>query len=138
MLEAVLAHLNNWFPERDGRRAGTYEIRNGALAAPFLREGQYFRVRGSAFNDGLHRQGGEALRDEKFTGEVWALAIPPGVIALAQEIAAWREANPESDRVSESFGGYSYTRGDGSSGFAGGWQAAFAARLSPYRRAYDD
>ena len=174
MLEAILSHLNNWFAAPGGRHRGTFRIDCGVLEAGFLREGQYFRIRGSVYNDGLHRAAGRAvpastsdeagvesgdiahgagaeeeggrdplsrLRDETFTGEIWALAVPPGIVALAAEIAAWREKNPETDRVSESFGGYSYSRGNAgtaSGGAVGGWQAAFASRLSPYRRAYDD
>ena len=154
MLEILLSHLNNWFPAPGGKHTGTFEIVSGVLRADFLREGQYYRVKGSAMNDGLHQYGATASgengtenadsfggRDEVFEGEVWALAIPRAVIALAEEIAAWREKNPETDKVSESFGGYSYARGTGPAGGtspAGGWQAAFAARLSPYRRMVDD
>ena len=173
MLETILTHLHNWFPARGGKHVGTFEIVSGEPRVPFLREGQYYRVRGSAMNDGLHRAAvppsasDDALaedgvsaheagasdenetenadsfggRDEVFEGEIWALAVPEAVIALAEEIAAWREKNPETDKVSESFGGYSYSRGSGNAGQtggAGGWQAAFAARLAPYRRPYDD
>ena len=51
--------------------------------------------------------------DERFEGAVWALAVPPAVIALAGEITEWQEKNGEavlSPYTSESFGGYSYTR----------------------------
>ena len=154
MLETILTHLHNWFPLKDGKHEGTFEIVSGAPAVGFLQPGQYYRVRGSVFNDGLHRRptasdatetGGAELfgdgsehspQDEVFTGEIWALAVPDAVIALAQEIAAWREKNPETDKMSESFGGYSYTRG--AAGASGGWQTAFAARLAPYKRTYDD
>ena len=172
MLETILTHLHNWFPLRDGKHSGTFAIVSGMPNVSFLRPGQYYRVKGSVFNDGLHQaavppstsdgasvqddtSAPEAAatdanmpsgaiesseeKDEIFTGEIWALAIPPAVIALADEIAAWRERNPETDKTSESFGGYSYTRGAASgSGTAGGWQTAFAARLAPYRRACDD
>ena len=170
MLETILTHLNNWFPAKNGKHSGAFAIVSGVPRVDFLAPGQYYRVRGSALNDGLHRaaapssasdampsgealdareagtgrdetQGGDVLHDESFTGEIWALAIPQAVIALAGEIAAWRKANPETDKLSESFGGYSYTRGSGSAtGAPGatGWQAVFAARLRPYRRVYDD
>lgn len=134
MLEAVLMHLNNWFPAGGGKHAGTFAARHGALCAPFLLPGQYYRIRGSVLNDGLHRQGDNDLHRETFTGEVWALAIPREVIALSQQIEAWCAQHPESDLVSERFGDYSYTR----AGASGGWQSAFAARLAPYRRVYDD
>ena len=139
MLETILTHLHNWFPVKGGKHSGTFEIVSGALAVDFLRPGQYYRIKGSVFNNGLHQHVAESLNDEVFDGEVWALAIPATVISLAEEIAAWREKNPETDKTSESFGGYSYTRGTSSAtGAPGGWQAAFASRMNPYRRPYDD
>ena len=131
MLEAMLTHLHNWFPAKDGKHAGAFVIASGVLSPDIgLVSGQYYRIRGSVFNDGLHRiDGGEALTDEAFTGEVWALAIPK---------AAWRESNPETDKTSESFGGYSYSRGQSASGGVGGWQAAFASRLNAWRRPNDE
>ena len=140
MLEAMLTHLHNWFPAKGGKHAGTFVIASGVLSPDVgLVSGQYYRIRGSVFNDGLHCAGdGEALTDEAFTGEVWALAIPKAVQELAEEISAWRESNPETDKTSESFGGYSYSRGQSASGCVGGWQAAFAGRLNAWRRPSDD
>lgn len=132
MLEAVLNHLHNWFPVKGAARTGTYAVVSGALTLDFLQYGQYFRIEGSVFNDGLHAYPCQDLTDETFTGTVYPLAIPRDVQQLAAEIAAWREQNPETDKVSESFGGYSYTRASGAA--LPGWQAAFAARLNRYRR----
>ena len=96
MLEQLLAELHNWFRVRDGVdgvHRGSYAIQNGEITLDFLREGQYFRIVGSLFNDGLHQYGPgmEVLRDEAFTGAVWALAVPEAVVELAGEIAAWRK-----------------------------------------------
>lgn len=139
MLEQVLSEIHNWF-QRD-IVPGTYTIRDGGVTLPFLRDGQYFRIVGSVLNDGLHRYGPDMplLEDETFEGAVWALAVPRAVVELAGEIAKWQEkygdtiSNPYS---SESFGGYSYTKSGGANenGGAGGWQAAFRARLNPYRK----
>lgn len=140
MLEEMLTHLHNWFPARNGKHAGAFVIASGVLSPDVgLVSGQYYRIKGSVFNDGLHRvDGGEALTDEEFDGEVWALCIPKAVQELAEEIAAWRESNPETDKTSESFGGYSYSRGQSATGGVGGWQAAFAGRLNAWRRPNDD
>ena len=140
MLEAMLTHLHNWFPAKDGKHAGAFVIASGVLSPDIgLVSGQYYRIRGSIFNDGLHRiDGGEALTDEAFTGEVRALAIPKAVQDLAEEIAAWRESNPETDKTSESFGGYIYSWGQSASGGVGGWQASFASRLNAWRRPNDE
>lgn len=139
MLEQVLTHIHNWF--QVGIYPGTYTIEDGCITLPFLRDGQYFRIVGSVFNDGLHRYGPdmEALTDESFDGSVWALAIPKAVIDLAGEISDWQKRYGEvveSPYTSESFGGYSYSKASGAneSGGSGGWQAAFRARLNPYRK----
>lgn len=139
MLEEVLMHLHNWF--RTGIYPGTYTIQNGGIDLDFLQDGQYFRICGSLFHDGLYQYGSriEGLKDEVFTGTIWALAIPKTVIELAGEIAAWQEkykAVIDSPYTSESFGGYSYSKasGAGDSTGSGGWQAAFRGRLNPYRK----
>lgn len=139
MLEQVLTHIHNWF--QTGICPGTYTIEDGGITLPFLQDGQYFRICGSVFNDGLHRYGPDMplLEDEIFTGAVWALAVPKAVVELADEIAAWREkygAVMDSPYTSESFGGYSYSKasGAGDSTGSGGWQSAFRARLNPYRK----
>lgn len=147
MLTELCAEIRNYFL-RDYRKdihAGTFTISNGSIEPlSFLQTGQYFRIVGSVFNDGVHQYGSEydPLTDEVFSGAVWAMAVPPAVIALSEEIDDWVEANSavlSSPYQSESFGGYSYSKsagrsrgGDMSSGY--GWQDQFASRLSPYRR----
>lgn len=139
MLEQVLTHIHNWF--QVGIYPGTYTISDGGITLPFLQDGQYFRIVGSLFNDGLHQYGPamEMLRDETFDGSVWALAVPKSVVELSGEIAAWQakyKDTVESPYTSESFGGYSYSKasGAGDSTGSGGWQSAFRARLNPYRK----
>lgn len=132
MLEQILQHLNNWFPTEI--REGTFAVEEGTLALPFLQTGQYFRIVGSVFNDGLYQYPAEGLTDETFTGSVWALAIPKAVIALAADVSTWQEKNGDaaaSPFTSESFGGYSYSKG---SNGAVGWQSVFKSRLNPWRR----
>lgn len=135
MLEAVLQHLNNWFLVPDGVHAGEFTVQDGGITLPFMQTGQYFRVVGSVFNDGLHQYPEAYLTDEEFTGSVWALAVPKAVIALADEIAAWNEKNgAPGPYTSESFGGYAYTRATNASGMAVGWQDVFKSRLNAWRR----
>lgn len=138
MLEQILRYVNNWFLVSSYH--GTFHIESGSITLPFLIPGQYFRIIGSVFNDGLYRyQGRGDLTDETFDGTVWALAIPQAVVDLAEEIGAWEEKNGEavaSPFVSESFGGYSYTKKSGASdGNAScGWQGAFSDRLRMWRK----
>lgn len=138
MLEEVLKHLKNWFVVPNGIHFGQFVIEGGALALPFLADGQYYRIVGSVFNDGLHRQGDAELQDEAFDGAVWALAVPRAVQKLAEEITAWESKNgavAAGPYQAESFGGYSYTRAtDSSSGGAVTWQSAFRGRLNPWRK----
>ena len=135
MLEAVLTHLNNWFCREV--YAGTFTVTSGTLALPDLADGQYFRIVGSVFNDGLHQSPAAGLTDETFTGAVWALAVPKSVVTLAEEIKAWSAMNQLGAYTSESFSGYSYTRATNAKGAAVGWQDAFAAQLAPYRKLRD-
>ena len=56
MLESVLEWLKNWFEV--SRFEGDFSIKGGELTPPydgFLQNGQYFRINGSVFNDGLHQ-----------------------------------------------------------------------------------
>ena len=138
MLEQVLMHLNNWFLVPCGIHEGTYTIEDGGIALPFLANGQYFRICGSVFNDGLHQYPAGDLKTETFDGTVWALAVPQAVIDLASEIEAWDKKNGEAASgiyQSESFGGYSYTKAtDSVSGGAVTWQSAFRSRLNAWRK----
>ena len=140
MLETVLIHLKNWFVVPRGVHEGVFTIENSALELPFLQNGQYYRICGSVFNDGLHKYGdtGDKLHDETFTGAVWALAIPRAVIDLAEKIEEWQTKNGEavaSPFASESFGGYSYTKAtDSTTGEAATWETVFRNRLNPWRK----
>lgn len=135
MLETVLQNLNNWFLVPDGVHAGEFTVQGGQLTLSFLQTGQYFRVVGSVFNDGLHQYPVADLTDETFTGSVWALAVPKAVIELAEEIDAWQTKNGDPGPfTSESFGGYSYSKATNASGMAVGWQDVFKSRLNDWRR----
>ena len=137
MLEEILEYLNNWFTVE--KIFGRFEIKGGSIELPFLANGQYFRLIGSIFNDGVYQYqpGGMNLTDESFTGAVWALAIPRAVLKIANEIDAWQQKNgaaAASPYQSESFGGYSYSMRAQSGESGAGWKDAFAGRLSDWRK----
>ena len=138
MLEQVLMHLKNWFLVPGGIHEGTYTIEDGGITLPFLANGQYFRICGSVFNNGLHQYPASDLKSESFDGTVWALAVPQAVIELAAEIEAWQKKNGDasvSPYQSESFGGYSYSKAtDSASGGAVTWQSGFRSRLNAWRK----
>lgn len=141
MLETVLTHLKNWFVVPCGVHEGVFTIENSNLELPFLQDGQYYRICGSVFNDGLHKYGytpDDLLQNETFHGAVWALAVPKSVVELAEKIEEWQEKNGEaaaSPFTSETFGGYSYTKAtDSKTGAVATWETVFRSQLNPYRK----
>ena len=147
MLTQLCAELRNYFCKPKDIHFGEFTITDewGIEPCPFLREGQYFRICQSLFNDGVHRFGDGSLYPETFTGGIWAMAVPPEVIALDSEIEAWIEENQavlNSPYQSESFGGYSYSKyhskfSDASGGNGTGsltWQDHFRRRLMPWKK----
>ena len=146
MLTVLCKELNNWFNYNQPQWFGDFTIAGGELQGDLdLQEGQYFRIVGSLFNDGVHLHGDEELEDETFNGAIWAMAVPQEVVALANEIADWRNHYETVDSPnmspfnSESFGGYSYSKGgSGSSSgvvdLSGTWQGTFADRLNHWRK----
>lgn len=154
-LTEICAECRNYFlPDyinlEKSIHAGTYTISDGVVSDTlFLLQGQYFRIVGSVLNDGVYENtadGRVSLRDETFTGSIWAMAVPPAFIRLANDIGAWQEKNESIDSKnlspfsSESISGvYSYSKGGSNSngGTAVTWQAQFGARLKRYKRVYE-
>lgn len=135
MLEKIIAYLNNDFRVSDDEpETHEWEIVGGTLTVPDVREGQYVRIFGSLFNDGVRKYPLTGLTDETFTGCVIPLAIPRVILTLAEEIETWTEKNQPTAFTSESFGGYSRTVATGASGVPAGWQDVFKMRLAPYRK----
>lgn len=148
MLTELCQELRNWFNRNMDKWDGDFIIEDGVLRnfAGKLKPNQYFRIIGSVFNDGVHKYGEGGLTDETFTGSIWAMAVPPAVIALSEDIDAWKAKYDGEDSVvrspfnSESWGGYSYSKtgsgsGSGSDGSKiGSWKAAFAYDLNRWRK----
>ena len=116
MLTEICAELRNYFEVPDGRHFGKFEISGGSIAPlDFLQDGQYFRIIGSVFNDGVHQYPASDLTDEVFNGAVWAMAVPPAVIAIAADEKDLKDrikkfAEKELGYASESYpNGYSYS-----------------------------
>lgn len=142
-LTDICGELRNYFIHGVGDiHTGTFKISDGYIQPlDFLQEGQYYRICGSTFNDGVWIYPFDGLRNETFTGSVWAMSVPPDVIALTDEIDKWVADNGgaiSSPYQSESFDGYSYSKG--SSGVSSGaasaitWQGQFNTRLSRWRK----
>lgn len=138
MLEQICAEIRNYFVREI--RTGDFVIEGGKFRGmDFLQDGQHFRIVGSVFNDGVYQFPATKLVNEEFSGTIWAMAVPPAVIALAAEIEKWMADNKtalDSPYATESYGGYSYSKygGGGYNGTGVSWQSHFAARLNPYRK----
>ena len=129
-------NLHNYFVKE--KHTGTFTIENGSISLPFLLNGQHFRIVGSILNDGVWDYPCLGLIDESFRGEIWAMGIPPALIALLTEINEWIDkygASAESPYQSESFAGYSYSKATGEKNkTAVKWQTVFSSELSRWRK----
>lgn len=152
MLTEICQYLKNWFNRKpDGsdypKFTGTFEIADGELVTDKLVIGQYYRVMGSLFNDGVHRYGEGGLVDESFEGEIWSMGVPVEILKLADDVTKWQaeygsvDSANMSPYASESFGGYSYTKANGGGSASSGvsssvtaWQSVFYSRLAPWRK----
>ena len=145
-LTELCQELKNWFVRE--KYIGTFTITNGAIIVPdgSLQDGQFFRVIGSVFNDGVHKYGVDELTDEVFKGAIWSMAVPPAVVELSERISAWSEQYGDTvsspyQSMSESFGDYSRSwskagsgQGNATSGSGPTWQSMFASELSRWRK----
>ena len=101
-----------------------YTVTNHQIGpVPFLKNGQYYRIVGSALNDGVYKHGTDdlQLQDEEFYGAVWAMRVPKEFIALVDDIQAWEtkySAALASPYTSESFDIYSKSKAVASDGGA--------------------
>lgn len=140
MLEQILDFIHNYFEKSID--IGRFKIQSGSLlGVDYLLPNQYYRIKGSVFNDGIHQYGSEEqLTDEEFDGEVWALAVPPAVQNLASDIESYVDEYGSAINgpyQSESFGGYSYSKGSGTDNHGNdvnSWQSKFASRLNHWRK----
>lgn len=135
MLTEICNYLKNWFS--DEQYIGYINVDDGSLFCDHskinIADGQYFRVIGSLLSDAVYKYGTDALPDQGFNGAIWLMRVPADVIELDAEITAWVEKygnEAASPYTSESFGGYSYSKGDTEAG----WQGAFKAKLMRYRK----
>ena len=135
MIGELLHEIRNYFDK--SRYFGTFQIVDGSLIFDEIpiQTGQYFRICGSVFNDGVYQHPCTELRDEEFRGAVWLLAIPDEVIELSRSIDEWNGKHGASGPfTSESFAGYSYTKATSKNGGAYTWRDEFASQLNRWRK----
>ena len=142
MLTQICAEIKNYFSYDEDRIIGDFEIVGGNIAPSVpIQEGQYYRIVGSVFNDGVHDYNDILTDETKFHGAIWLMRVPQDLVDLAIEIEDWQAKNADillSPYTSESFGGYSYSKASSNSNNAGNttytWKDAFASRLNRYRK----
>lgn len=139
MLEQICAFIHNYFVY--ARYSGTFTIDNGSISLPFLVVGQYYRICGSRFNDGVYQYGVNELTDETFDGVIWDMRPPKSFTDLVAEIEAWQQkygAATQTPYTSESFNGYSYSKGTATDASGKSvpvtWQTTFAPYLNQWRK----
>lgn len=138
-LEQVLAYIHNYFVVDTHR--GKFEVNNNSVDVDFLQTDQYYKIEGSIFNDGVYKFGSEQdMTDETFDGKILSMAVPKGVLSVCSEIDNWMLKYGDiqnSPYMSESFGGYSYSKSLGfgkNSGSSTTWQTVFASKLNQWRK----
>lgn len=139
MLTELCQELRNWFCTDADKHVGDFTISGGVITpSADLQEHQYYRIVGSVFNDGVHMFGddNERLLDETFHGAIWSMKIPDSVIALSQKIDEYNASDMAkvTPFTSESFGGYSYTRGTRANGTSVTWKDVFSNDLNKWRK----
>jgi hypothetical protein len=149
LLEEVCQTIRNWFVNFDNGDvySGSYEISGGVITGqgtsdtPEITTGMYYRIVGSFKNDGVYLAGTDTPIDEQFNGQIWLMHPTAAFLALVTEIGAWQTLNGGADSTnmspfnSESFGGYSYSKGgNASGGTAVSWKSQFASRLNAWRK----
>lgn len=134
MLFEILKHIRNFFPDVSKQKEGKFEVKDGALIPSLsLLEGQYFLIEGSVLNDGVYNSTTN-LKNETFEGRITPLKIPKEFLGLVDEIESYMANEKPSNLISESFGGYSYTKATTATGNVASWQNAFGTRLNAWRK----
>lgn len=134
--------LRNYFTDREHIFYNTYTIHDNILNTEFLQKDQYFRITGSVFNNGVYCNNPDdlkRLRDETFTGAIWAMAVPADFIEFCTDAERFKAKIAELSAnfegyTSESWGGYTYTIPTSAPAFIQEWQYRIKQGMNMYRR----
>lgn len=133
MLYEVMKSIRNFFPAGIYFN-GVHTIKDGSISLD-LKNGQYFLIEGSLFNDGVYEYPATGLTDESFNGVISVLIPPMAFLNVVKDIEAYEAKNgAKNGFISESFGGYSYTKATDKNGDVYGWQDVFKKRLNVWRK----
>lgn len=141
MLEQICGHIHNYFVH--AIYSGTYTIEGGSISLPFLVDGQYFRIFGSRFNDGVYKYPADDrdLADETFDGVIWEMRPPKAFLSLVGEIEDWMDKygeimkNPyQSEDVIGVFRYTKMTSGKVTGDYIATWQNVYKDQLNEWRK----
>ena len=147
MLTEICGYLHNWFCEDEDIVVGTIVVGDSEITVPYgvIQPGQYIRIVGSVFNDGVWKYGEAEFTPEEYEGALYLMKVPKKVIDIAQEMSEWQSkyggvnSKSMSPFNSESFAGYSYSKSAGG-GFGEGQAdpnsvfSVYGARLAQWRK----
>lgn len=143
MIGEICAEIRNYFVKDGDIHIGDWEISNGTILPTLDFPTNYIRIVGSRLNEGVHLIS-DVLYDEEFHGSIWIMSPPADFLSLVSEITEWQNKNGAVDSInmspfqSESYSGYSYSKGAGGSSAGTSaiptWQTQYAGRLNLYRR----
>lgn len=138
-IDTLCSELHNYFDDK--RIIDDYTIENGRLSLLFLVDGQYYRIVGSKFNDGVHvyhdpalENDPDVLTDEEFHGGIWPMSLPKSFILLCEKVKEYMtsDAAKPSPYLSENISGfYSYTKANAKDAE---WQTVFKSELDRFRK----
>lgn len=137
MIGEICQYIKNYFTYEHDRIIGDFSIVNGEIVPPLDIPTDYYAIFGSRKNNGVHKvdEWTDDLVDEgTFHGAIWFMSPPREFLEKVDEIQAWVDDNKaalKSPFTSESFGGYSYTKGKSRTGSDYGitWRDQFGYEL---------
>lgn len=155
-LTDLCAKTRNWFDDKP-KHFGKFNLTD-TTTMDFLHEGQFYRIIGDVTNDSLKLSYNSVVycdtidgelrlcelstpeSVEKLNGEldgaIWELSIPKDFVMLWIEIYNYEQKNADilnSPFQSESFGGYSYSKANGSNGALTVWDN-FASDIARWQK----
>jgi len=150
-INAVCAHLRNFFVIPGQRITGQFELSGGKIRLPLdLKVGQriyieptdeytsavgsYLIVAKTSNNDFLYALDGLDKVSDTWRGTIYGQNMPADFVQLCKSIAEWEAVNAPSNLVSESVSGfYSMTLSTGTDGLPAGAPEVFRKDLARFR-----
>ena len=134
--------LHNFFTDKSHIFYNIYTIPDNILNNNFIKQGQYFRITGSVFNNGVYCNTPDdlkRLKNETFKGAIWGMDVPADFGSLCEEVERFNVKIAELSGnfrgySSESWGGYSYNLPTSAPSYMQDWQCKIRQAMNAYRK----